>query len=133
MATAFKLSLRDIERAVALYAFSQPHTLLSHYLAYIIALKIKKPQLLQRLVSNEKRAHEEAKAIIDRLIDQMRTINQIDDDLIKFSEWHEAHINDFKEVGENITRIFNGLYQYNIPQKELFAYLASRIDLPIED
>jgi len=132
MATAFNLSLRDIERAIALYAFSQPHTLLNHYLAYLITLKISKPQLFQRLINNEKMAHMEAKKIIDELIQEFSRINQLDDDLIKFSEWHEAHIKDFKDVGENIGRIFNGLYQYNISQNELFTFLASRIDLPIE-
>lgn len=134
MATAFNLSLRDIERAVALYAFSQPSGFLNDYLAYFIALKIAKPPLFQSLINNDKMAHAEAKNIIDSLINEKGRSGQRDDFFLTvLSELHEAHINNFKETGENLNRIFGGLFQYNISEHELFSCLAARIDLPIED
>lgn len=136
MATMFNLSLRDIERAVALYAFSQPPSFLNQFLAYTIALKIAKPQLLQRLINNEKKAHEEAKSIIDALIQGNSQINRGDINyLTVILELHEAHISDFKELGENIQRIMAGLNRelFDFTPKDLFSSLAARIDLPIED
>ena len=56
MATSFNMSLRDIERGIALYAFAYPLKVPSSLLAYVIAIKIAKPTLFNRLIKNDLQA-----------------------------------------------------------------------------
>jgi hypothetical protein len=135
LATAYCLSLRDIERGIALYAFSQPPLSggLIDLLTYLIALKISRNDLFMRLLRNEKEAHIEAKGKVEVLIKKVDQFGRGSNDyLIKIAEWHDAHINDFKEIGENIKRSFYNLYDFGISQHEVLSWLAGRIDLPIE-
>lgn len=60
------LGPRDIERACALYAYAR-RVDASGLLAYLIALKIKRPDLFSRLLRNEWPAHREAQEWCDGL------------------------------------------------------------------
>ncbi len=133
LAAGFNLSLRDVEKAIALYSLAQPVSSGMHLLAYVILLKVFNNTLFNRLANGDMSAHIEAKEIVDKLQ------KEIDKDgngpwrfLETILEWHEAHISDFKEIGSNFSQLSAGLFSYNISNRNLFSYLANLIDLPIE-
>jgi hypothetical protein len=135
LSSGYCLSLRDVERGVALYSFSQPPLAsgLIDLLTYQIVLKISRKDLFTRLLQNETQAHTEAKIILDDLIKKSDKYGQGGDDyLLKLSEWHEAHISNFEVIGDRIKLTINNLYQFNVSRHEVFSWLAARIDLPIE-
>ncbi len=130
-APRYKLSLRDIEKIIALYAFAQPVQNLSYLLVYVIILKVKKNTLFQRLLNDEQQAHIEAKKFIDTLIDdaERRENEHAKRVLCLPQKWHEAHINNFIEVDECISRVTQGNYYYEL--KNLFRLLAKKVELEI--
>src|ERR1019366_9132787 len=65
-AIAANMSLRDIERACALFVISSSKY--SNFIAYIIMLKIMKTDLYERLIRNEVSAHNEAISWLSTLI-----------------------------------------------------------------
>lgn len=128
LANHFNLSLRDIEKCIALYAFAQPiHKDLYHFLAYEITLKIAKPELFRRLLKGEILAHEETKALI-------ATLQGADWFLEVILSFHTAHIaNNFTEFSEKVNRYLQSIscLIYTRPQN-LFTSVAEFIDLPME-
>ncbi|WP_158597923.1 KAP family P-loop NTPase fold protein [Noviherbaspirillum saxi] len=139
----FNLSVRDIERAVALYAFAYPVDQHNHLLAYVITLKIGKPDLFRRLQNGgDLNAHREA---LDNLkpIRTRTTVSQPHRYLALLMEWHEAHINGFPMNGDAFALL---LREHNHrsgeplawrdlrhdelwdAQRKLFQSLAERID-----
>ena len=71
LASAFNLSLRDVERAIALFAFAQPFDTPTHFIAYAITIKIIKPQLFKDLSLGETKAHIEAQKDICIIIENL--------------------------------------------------------------
>jgi hypothetical protein len=125
IANHFNLSLRDIEKGIALYAFAQPmHKDLNDFLAYEITLKIAKPELFQRLLKGNIQAHEEARTLIKQCKDPNWFFNSI-------TEMHTAYINNFSELGKDFGR-FVEFSRLAIRPENLFAFVAKRIDLPLE-
>lgn len=136
LATAYNLSLREMERAVALYAFSLPQDKLHGLLAYIITLRIAKPELFNRLLNNEIQAHKEALEITAAIIQKTNETRKSEFKILTiFSELHEAHISNFDLIGDNIRRIasVSSEYYFDLKIKNLFNFLAAKIDLPIEN
>lgn len=131
-APRYDLSLRDIEKAIALYAFAQPVNDLSYLLTYVIVLKVKRSTLFQRLLKDEHQAHQEAKEYIDVLMDYAERHEHTGTRRVLClpQKWHEAHINNFTEVDECISRVTEGSYYYEL--KNLFRHLAKKIELEIE-
>jgi predicted KAP-like P-loop ATPase len=127
LAKHFDLSLRDIEKGIALYAFAQPiHKDLYDFLAYEITLKITKPALFRRLIQGETRAHEEAKAQIDSFqgADWFRD---------SMSGLHNAHItHNFTDFGEVFKNSIPLLSRLHLHPENLFVSIAQHIDLPME-
>lgn len=134
MANVFNLSLRDIERGVALYAFAQPVPFGSHFLAYVIALKISNLSLFNRLLAGELEAHKEAGKALSAIKDR-RAGRGSSSEIVQLSillEWHIAHASEFKEVGKNLENVRSELWRFNLALENLFPFLAYRIDLPME-
>ena len=134
MATIFNMSLRDIEQAIALYAFAQPFNNFSHFLSYAITLKIMNADLFQRLIKGDNKAHEEARKDIDRLNQELSHTIMAEKFLDPLSEWHAAHINGFKE-GEMVGTckyILDRFCQFDNSPENFIPYLAEQIDLSIE-
>ncbi len=128
LAIHFNFSLRDIERGVALFAFSLPiNELIYSVLPYVIALKISKPDIYQGLIKNEIKAHEMAQSNIASLLEDNNDwfINAI-------YEWHTAHVSNFKEIGKNFELLKRGFYKFDIDSKGFFNFVAQKIDLPLE-
>lgn len=60
LASIFQMSLRDIERAFIYFAMAQPLNALAGLGAYMICLKITKPELYVRIAKDDKLGHIEA-------------------------------------------------------------------------
>jgi len=131
----FNLSLRDIEKAIALYAFASEYNIddgAEHLLYYIIVLKLKEPKLFKRMVASDIEAHKEMKDKLDKLIQRTKIQDRSADDMILniFYEWHDTYVNgDFKNPEREITKTFE-LFYYPQPQ-DIFPFLAQKIDLSI--
>lgn len=139
----FNLSMRDIEHAVALYAFASPVDRYNYLLAYVITLKTAKPDLFRRLrKEGDIEAHREALEHL-KPIRARTTFPQPYRYLALLMEWHEAHIIGFSMIGETFTlllREYNqrsgeplswlGLHYEELwdAQRKLFQMLAERID-----
>jgi len=127
LASHFNLSLREIEKAIALYAFAQPiNKDLYAFLAYEITLKIAKPELFRRLLKNDIQAHEEAKILISSL----HGYDWLFDSTL---EWHIAHItNNFIAFREHFSNSISSFSRLHIQPENLFISIANHIDLPLE-
>lgn len=126
----FDLSLRDIERCVALYAFTDQYKIEApRMMAYIIVLKVTKTELFARILSNQKEAHAEAKQFIDGIIAGLN--NEPDTFLVVLSEWHNYHLNGFQEMSTHF-KAFATLERIWIDPDRLFMHLSQKIDLPME-
>lgn len=139
----FDLSMQEIERAVALYAFACPVNQHSYLLAYVIALRIARPDLFRRLrKGSDLDAHREALDTL-KAIRAKTAFAQPCHYLALLLEWHEAHVNGFPASGEGFTlrlREYDrrsgeppswlGLHRRELwdAQRKLFQALAERID-----
>jgi len=66
LATAAKLSLRDVEKAFALLAMANANASM-HYLPWPIIIKLKYPMLVPGLASGDANAHKEAHKVLSEL------------------------------------------------------------------
>jgi hypothetical protein len=139
----FNLSVREIERAAALYAFAYPVNQHNYLLPYVITLKIGKPDLYRRLQKGKDLdAHREA---LDYLkpIRASTSFGQPYRYLSLLMEWHEAHVVGFSTNGETFTLRLREYDQksgepllwcdlhhedFRDVQRTLFQLLAERID-----
>lgn len=131
----FDLSPRDIERAIALYAFAYPVHELNQILIYFIILKQKDPSFFQKLVDNDLKAHNDMKVKLDYLLGIDEEKNGSNHHTLSvFKEWHEAHASSFSTLGEKFKKIHGLLAQtrYDIKDKDMFSYFAKKIDLNME-
>lgn len=133
--TYFDLSLRDLEKCIALYAFAYPVGAI-HLLVYFIILKVKQPQLFNRLVNNDMNAQTEAKQQVKEFIEKYMKDNNVDKNSIDKSltfyfDLHNSYIvNGFKEFEENYSEYFRGMHFYS--SREFFKSLIRKIDIDIE-
>ncbi len=128
----FNLSLRDIERSVALYAFAYPSRFF-YVLPYFIALKVKKKDLFEKLMKDNKEAHAEAKELVQSFIKRSETVDLLNKHSLEiFYEWHNAHCIDFKELGDNFKNTIQSTTMWGIDTKDLFKTFGNMIDLNIE-
>ena len=133
--TYFDLSLRDLEKCIALYAFAYPVGAV-HLLVYFIILKVKQPQLFNRLGNNDIKAHTEAKQQIEEFIRKDMKDNNVDENnigiyLAFYFDLHNAYIdNSFKEFEEKHSQFFKSLHFFST--KEFFKSLIRKIDIDIE-
>ncbi len=89
IAIFFKLSLRDVEKAVAMYVFAElyEHTNIYYlYVIYAICLKLKNPHLYNRIISNDIEAHQHLETTLMR--GHLALENEWSE-LGTLSEWHK--------------------------------------------
>jgi len=125
----FKMSLRDIEKAVALYSFSGVNNNISWIMMYLIALKIKEPKLYRKLVDGDIESHKKAKEMIE-VFEQQDGIGQ--HILNFFKEWHEAYMTEFTNLSDDFISQLPFRYRHQGNPEKFFASLASNIDLSID-
>lgn len=126
------LSLRDIERCIALYAFAYPHQLSNPLLAYVAALKVSRSDLFKRILVNDIRAHELAKEQIDSMNARLVHNPTGDRYLNVLSEWHRYHIEKPDEVSEAFRSFAQHLGNHDIGMDQIFKALNEEIDLQME-
>lgn len=133
-AIEYKLSLRDIEKIIAYYAFAFPVHKLNYLMVYVIMLKLKHNDLFLRLKHNDHQAHEIAKKQIEDLIAKAakKDNSSAQSVLVIFKEWHEAHLNHFQTIGENFKAIERDLFGTGIGLDRIFNHLAKKIELTME-
>ena len=130
-AVYFDLSLREIEKCVALYAFSYP--VLEDFLyffVHIIVLKVKFSSLFDQLVENNGKAHE---MIIEQLKNIMKKFG-ISQDNGRFNfliDWHTYHSSGFATMGQKFGE-YKMPFHSHVEKKDLFSYLAKKIDIDME-
>jgi KAP family P-loop domain len=125
----FNMSLRDIEKAVSLYSFSGITGEGSWIIVYLIALKVKEPQLYKKLVDGDIEAHLKAKDMIEVFEAQDGRVQHL---LGFFKEWHQAYMTGFSDLSEDFTSQIPFRYRHQNTSDKLFTDLASNIDLSID-
>jgi mRNA-degrading endonuclease YafQ of YafQ-DinJ toxin-antitoxin module len=131
----FDLSLRDLEKCVALYAFAYP-TNAAYLLAYFIVLKVKQPKLFSKLINNDIKAQNEAKLQMEEIIKIYMKENNVDENhvdksLTLYYDLHDSYINnDFKNFDTKYSEYFRGVHVFSV--KEFFKSLMNKIDINIE-
>ncbi|MEN4054083.1 P-loop NTPase fold protein [Sulfurimonas sp. NWX79] len=121
----FNMSLRDIEKAVALYAFANNSNVM---LVYLISLKLMKPRLYKKIVLDDIKAHQEAKEILEKFLH-----NDENSSYLKlYIQWHEAYINKWTNLGERFKEVLQSFHRYSYNPDLLLSELAKTIDLSIE-
>ena len=130
----FDLSLRDIEKAIALYAFSGAYNVYyTDYLVYVILLKIKENDIFKRLSLSDIEAHKEMLKKLDNLIEKSNAQDRsFDGDMLTlYRDWHTAYINDdFTNSQSRISEMPKWFRR--VTPKQIFPFLAQKIDLSID-
>jgi hypothetical protein len=130
----YDLSLRDIEKIIALYAFAYPDTYNGPTLIYVATLKQKDYVLFGRLLAGETDAHRE----MANILSNFQTKNGTSFFINMFQEWHEAYLNNFDTslMGDRISRSLNQMQSTNwgldLTYEQIFPFFAKQIDLTIE-
>lgn len=128
----FDLSLRDIEKCIALYAFIYPNKK-AYILTYFIVLKVKKNNLFEKLLANNIEAHMEVRDLILYLINRTKTEPLLNKHALEiFYEWHNAHCTNFEKLGDKFKNIIESLDFYYIEKENLFKHCGDMIDIDID-
>jgi hypothetical protein len=131
-APLFDMSLRDIEKATALYSFAYPAGEMTWVLTYLIVLKVTNPLLFKQLVADNQEAHLQAKENMEsfRVRDERYNDSKNQRIFPYFLEWHEAHINGFTDLGKSFGAESHSMW--HISKNDLFSTLSKKIELEIE-
>ena len=129
LASLLKLSLRDIERAVVLYSFSQPVNASSLFIAWPIAIKLYNPALFARLILNDQDAHAEAYKWAAQL--RLKFPVGMENIIRLLEEMHNSGSQGFtKPIPEELMEILNPMTRaYGI--NRFFSSLFERVDLSV--
>lgn len=126
------LTLRDIERACALFAYARLKNA-PGLLAYLVTLKIKRPDLYARLLNDDWKAHQEAA----EWCAQLRTHHAMDDlvnkEAVYFTTVHDLHlihINRASEHPQFKLEMFGKNGNFN-PRTKIYSTYLREVDLPI--
>lgn len=130
---AADMSLRDIERACALFVMSNaPQT---GFIVYLIVLKIKRPALYKRLTCNDASAHKEAADRLAPLIHE-KNPNEMQWSDIYFKtlqELHQLQLGDPATEAICLAMYGNRLFGWQgFDKKHTFSKAFGSIDLPVE-
>lgn len=130
--TQFGLSLRDIEKAFALYMLSnRVHAM--RLLAYLIALKIKKPDVFYGILKSDQIAHKKQITEFEKIIAAMHDeVGVVRGEYQVVQELHRRAIGiaPNEALSQEIRR-FIDMGRYN-SLGEAFVYIAGSIDIPLE-
>lgn len=128
--TVTDISLRDVEKAVALYAIALPFGQNNpFFLSYVILLKLRNPDLLSRLLADDQAAHKEASAAAEAWFRKVGDSGFNDFVLKAILQLHAAHLSgDFENVGEELKHVF----KHSRNRSSMLRAAAEKIDLPIE-
>lgn len=137
LAIYFNLSLRDIEKAIAIYVFSgeSSSNITYEFVIYAIFLKIKNPNLLNKILINDQETHIE---LADKLRKTQQASQQTYSIIGMLADWHEFMLQTVVDASSFETRykhlaLLNSGKKYSlIHLKKLFSISAKKIDLSID-
>jgi hypothetical protein len=129
-ATLLTLTLRDLERGYVLFSMAQPIEASTPILAYLIALKLAKPDLYRGLANGEIPAHKEAVVLTSSwTIDDAGNNHEL---IRVLNMLHQAHLTSFKEVPRELADSLRD-FGRGRDAKNVFPSLFGKIDLSIRD
>lgn len=115
------LTLREVKRGIALFAFSFEACREATLLAYVIALKIKDPSF-DRLVKGDRDAHSAAERRLNAIDQQVETLHLQNGQFKFLAGWHNNFITADSEVARDFRR------SHSRPT-ELFVKMARSLDI----
>lgn len=125
MATFHDLSLRDLERSFIYFALAQPLNTLAGLGAYIISLKIAKPELYRQIVLGDKEAHIQALQLVEDLLPKSDDFNF----LTLFRTLHRGIAYGVETLTPDEKSDFlGGARSIGIRPENIFKLLGSKID-----
>jgi hypothetical protein len=128
LATYYGMSLRDVERSVALFSFAQPVHSSSIYVSWPIALKIAKPDLFSRLLANDRAAHREAYELGAKLCERVPKVAPVAN---FFAELHNCGSQGFEaKLPPEEAKTLSSLGRSGGP-KEFMKWVFERVDLSV--
>jgi hypothetical protein len=92
LGTLFGMSLRDIERAVALYSFAHPVGRAEDLVAWPIALKLSRPDIFAGVLADDRESHRLASSIASTFAEKASDFSRI---FLVFKELHRLGENGF--------------------------------------
>ena len=125
LSTALNLSLRDVERGVALFALAQPLNNMGILAAWVIALKFwLPPDMYQRLLRGDAKVHLEIiKSSTGKDLGGASILGPILD-----LHGYTAEFRGGREAKPDTVRLFG---DSTVEMENLFAFVCSRVDLAI--
>ncbi|AZN35069.1 KAP family P-loop NTPase fold protein [Iodobacter ciconiae] len=132
LAEGQKISLRDIQKCIALFSFAYPNVQLSAHLAYIITLKVTQPDLYRRLSHNDIQAHRDAQIPLAMAHNKFCTNgNNPRSMFTEFEAWHQYH--DGNAQQHSFSHLQDILHTLDLNMDGLMHYLMQQIDFQIEN
>jgi hypothetical protein len=133
-AIAADMSLRDIERACALFVMSNSSR--TGFIVYLIVLKIKYPALYERLVRNDISAHNDAINLLAPLVHEKNPVEMQWPDLYFqcLLELHQAKLGAIQiDQAICLAKYRAQLFGFNSINERIFSDAFNCIDLPVEN
>ncbi|MDR3391669.1 MAG: P-loop NTPase fold protein [Sulfuriferula sp.] len=133
-ADSANMSLRDIERACALFVMANVSNI--GITIYLIVLKLKHHALYERLVRNDKSAHQAAIDLLLPLINEKKPAEMSWRDYYFrcLKELHELYLGLLPEGAPYLKEYGGPLFGFgNLNVKSIFFNAFNRIDLPVEN
>jgi hypothetical protein len=125
-----RLSFRDLERSVTVFGLAQPVATKSPYVAYLIALKIGRPEIYTLLARGSKDGHKAALAILNH-------------PEVEAHEWivpllkalHDAHLRNFIDLDKDAQELLDGIRHDlgGVAPKNLIKWIINKIDIQISN
>lgn len=132
-AIALEMSLRDIERACAYFVLANAQK--NGLIAYLIALKLKRPTLYTKLSKRERGAHEEARQLVSEFIQvkEMESMNWPDLYFQCIYDLHTLQLGGSSQETPVFNRHSSDLLGYRgFNRNTTFARAFDKLDLPVE-
>lgn len=129
LAGIYDLSLRDLERGFSLFSLAHPINNVAPLLAWIILIKLKRPDIFRGLLGNRQLAHQEALEFSKQPAFQndIPWISTVVQDL------HDKHSKQFETPVSDETRHFlQSLGTWSLNPDRFIPWLCARIDFAID-
>lgn len=128
----YELSLRDVERCIALYACAQPLSSGGILSAYLIGLKVVRPSIFDGIVRVDKEVHKSCRNLIVEYIQRIGEENSTRRRRLSIIEaWHRVAMTGFTVSDDDLNNYISSFGSYRMMPKRLTTTILSRIDLSV--
>lgn len=127
-----ELSLRDVERCIALYACAQPLSVGGMLSAYLIGLKVVRPSIFDGITRSDKKIHQSCRDLIIEYLQRIGEENPMRRRRLSIIEaWHRVAMTGFTTNDEDLDGYMSSFGSYGMKPKRLTTKILSRIDLSV--